>query len=90
MNREEAVALCREIANLCKDMDVRAVELMESKRDDTLAQGFQIKIKAFVDSENLKQIEEAAMRNRVAMKEENGEVVVFKPKELEKQIILTL
>lgn len=89
MNREEAIAFYHEIMYLCKDMNLRAINLMESKTDDSSAQGYQIRIRASFDGESSTLIEQTAKKYGLALKKENGEVVVFKPKRSSKQIILT-
>ena len=80
MNRDEVVALYREIMSLCPDMSSSTVNLTESKPDDPVAQGYQIRIKTSLDNESAKIIEETAKKYSLTMKEENGEVIIFKPK----------
>ena len=80
MNRDEAIALYKEIMNLCPSMGSSAVNLMKSRPDDPVAQGYQVRIRASPDSESEKLIEEIAKKHSLVMKEENGEVIIFKPK----------
>ena len=86
MNRNEAVTLYKEIMNLCESMGSSAVNLMVSKPDDPKATGYQVRIRAALDSKSAQQIRSITEKRSLAMKEENGEVIIFKPKEIAKTV----
>ena len=80
MNRAEAVALYKEIMNLCEDMRASAVNLIESKPNNLKATGYQVRFKAVLSNESAQQIRSIAEKLNLAVIEENGKVVIYKPK----------
>ena len=52
MNRAEAVALHKEIMNLCEDMRASAVNLIESKSNNPKAADYQVRIRAVLSNES--------------------------------------
>jgi hypothetical protein len=84
VNRAEAVALYKEIMNLCEDMRASAVNLIESKSNNPKATGYQVRIRAVLSNESAQQIRGVAEKLNLGVLEENGEVVIYKPKEIAK------
>ena len=82
MNRDEAVALYREIMSLCEDMRASAVNLIESKPNNLKATGYQVHIRAVLSNESAQQIRSIVEKHSLAVIKENGEVVIYKPKEI--------
>ena len=60
MNRDEAVALYKEIMKLCEDMRASAVNLIESKQNNLKATGYQVRIRAVLSNESAQQIRSIA------------------------------
>ena len=80
MNRAEAVALYKEIMNLCEDMRTSAVNLIESKPNNPKVTGYQVHIRTVLSNESAQQIRSIAEKLNLAVIKENGEVVIYKPK----------
>ena len=80
MNRDEAVAIYKEIVNVCESMGSNAFNLMLSEKNDATAKGYQIRITMSPDAEIRKQITNIAKKHDLAVKEEKGEVIIYKPK----------
>jgi hypothetical protein len=81
LKREEAVAIYKEIMKLADCMGTNAFNLKLSKIDDPHHEGYQIRITMASDKEIINQITSIAKKNNLAVKEEKGEVVIYKPKE---------
>ena len=82
MNRDEAVAIYKEIINVCENMGSNAFNLMLSEKNDATAKGYQIRITMSTDSEIKQQITNIAKKHDLAVKEEKGEVIIYKPKKI--------
>lgn len=80
MNRDEAVAIYKEIMNLCESMGSNAFNLMLSEKNDSTAKGYQIRITMSEDTKIKQQVANIAKKHSLAVKEEKGEVVIYKPK----------
>ncbi len=80
MKREEAVAVYKEIMSLAEFMGSNAFNLKLSKIDDPTSEGYQICITMVLDTEIRQQIAKIAKKHHLAVKEEKGEVIIFKPK----------
>ena len=80
MKREEAVAIYKEIIKLADCMGSNAFNLKLSKKDDPHSEGYQIRITMESDAEIMEQIKAIAKKNDLAVREEKGEVIVYKPK----------
>ena len=80
MNRDQAVAIYKEIMNLSESMGSNAFDLRLSKKDDPTSEGYKICITLSADHEIKQQITNVAKKHNLAVKEEKGEVIVFKPK----------
>jgi biotin-(acetyl-CoA carboxylase) ligase len=79
MKRHEAVAFLKEITNTCENMSPDSVALFHSM-DDQNSIGYQVHIKTVLDSETKQQIRSIAEKYSLALKEEKGKVVIYKPK----------
>ncbi len=82
MNRYEAVAIYKEIINVCEDMGANAFNLMLSEKNDPTSKGYQIRITMLPDAEIKQQITNIAKKHDLSMKEEKGEVIIYKPKKI--------
>ena len=86
MKRNEAVTFLKEITSTCGSMSPDSVTLFRSKMDDQDSVGYQVHIKTVLDSETKQQIRNIAEKHSLALKEEKGKVVIYKPKEATKTI----
>ena len=84
MKRHEAVTCLREINDTCKNMSPDSVTLFYSKPDDQLSTGYQVHIKAVLDSETKQQVRRITEKHSLALKEEKEKVVIYQPKEITK------
>lgn len=75
MKRAEAVSFLKEISAACGDAS--AISLSESKTTDASI-GYQLRIKPPFDGQQVKDVID---KHRLAMKEENGEVIIYQPKQ---------
>jgi hypothetical protein len=80
VNREEAVAIYKEIMNLSENMALNAFNLTLSEKNDPHSKGYQIRIAMSMDPEIKEQITSIAKKHDLAVKEEKGEVIIYKPK----------
>ena len=80
MKRHEAVAFLKEITNTCENMSPDSVILFHSKMDEQNSTGYQVHIKTVLDSETKQQIRNIAEKHSLALKEEKGKLVIYKPK----------
>jgi len=86
MKRHEAVAFLKEITNTCGFMSPDSVTLFHSKMNDQDSVGYQVHIKAVLDSETKQQVRNIAEKYSFALREEEGKVVIYKPKVVTKTI----
>ena len=82
MNRAEAVKIYKEIVNLSETVGYNAFNLKLSEKDDPSAQNYQIRIMMSIDALINQQIISVAKKYNLAVKQENGEVIVYEPKQL--------
>ena len=68
--------------NVCESMGSNAFNLMLSEKNDATAKGYQIRITMSTDSEIKQQITNIAKKHDLAVKEEKGEVIIYKPKKI--------
>ncbi len=61
-----------------------AVSLVSSKPDDTVASGFQLHIQTVLDNESMAEILNIAQKHNLAVKEQNGKLVIYQPRTEEK------
>jgi hypothetical protein len=81
MNRDEAVAIYKEIVNVCESMRANAFNLRLSEKNDATAKGYQMRITMSPDPEIKQMITNIIKKHNLAMKEEKNEVVIYSPKE---------
>ena len=74
------MAVYKEIMSLAECMGSNAYNLKLSKKDDPTSEGYQICITMVSDTEIRQQIAKIAKKHHLAVKEEKGEVIIFKPK----------
>ena len=86
MKRNEAVTFLKEITNTCESMSPDSVTLFRSKMDDQDSVGYQVHIKTVLDSETKQQVRNIAEKHSLALREEEGKIVIYKPKEVTKTI----
>jgi hypothetical protein len=86
MKRNEAVTFLKEVTNTCGSMSPDSVTLFHSKMDDQDSVGYQVHIKTVLDSETKQQVRNIAEKYSLALREEEGKVVIYKPKEATKTI----
>jgi len=67
-------------------MSPDSVTLFHSKIDDQYSVGCQVHIKTVLDSETKQQVRNIAEKYSLALREEEGKVVIYKPKEVTKTI----
>lgn len=84
MKRDEAVTFLKEITTTCTDMSPDSVTLFPSQVNDPISTGYQVHIKTVLDGETKQQIQSIVEKYRLAFKEENGKVVIYRPKVVEK------
>ncbi len=84
MNRHEAVTYLKEITNTCTNMSPNAVALFDSRPDDPDSTGYQVHIKTILDNETKQRLQNIAEKHSLALREENGKVVIYQPKEVTK------
>ena len=82
MNRDEAVVIYKEIVNVCESMRSNAFNLMFSEKNDATAKSYQIRITMSPDTQIKRQITNVAKKHDLAVKEEKGEVIIYKPKKI--------
>lgn len=82
MNRDEAVNIYKEIVNLSESVGYNAFNLKLSEKNDPTAQNYQIRIMMQIDALTNQQISSIAKKHNLAVKQENGEVIVYEPKQL--------
>jgi hypothetical protein len=86
MNRQEAVTCLKEITAICGSMSPDAISLVNSKPDNPLSTGYQLHIQTVLDGETKRQVQIIAEKNSLALKEEKGQVIIYRPKEVTKTL----
>jgi hypothetical protein len=86
MNRHEAITFLKEITNTCGSMSSDSVTLFHSKVGDRDSIGYEVHIKMVLDSETKQQVRNIAEKNSLALREEDGKLVINKPKEVTKTV----
>jgi hypothetical protein len=84
MKRDEAVTFLKEITNTCTNMSPDSVTLFNSKPDDLDSTGYQVHIKTVLDNETKQRLQNIAEKHSLALKEEEGKLVIYQPKEVTK------
>ncbi len=78
MERNEAVTLMKEVAVACKDSDGTSV-LVVPQVQNSLSTGFMIHIKKTLDAGEMKCIENILKKHNLAMHQEAGTILIYKP-----------
>jgi biotin-(acetyl-CoA carboxylase) ligase len=86
MKRAEAVTFLKEITSTCRSMSPDSVSLFHPKIGSRDSIAYQVHIKVALDSETKLQIRNIAEKYSLAIKEEEGKVIIYKPKEATKAI----
>jgi hypothetical protein len=84
MKRNEAVTCLKEITITCTNMSPDSITLFNSKPDDLDSTGYQVHIKTVLDNETKQRLQNIAEKHSLALREENGKVVIYQPKEVTK------
>jgi len=84
VKRDEVVTCLKEITVTCTSMSPDSVTLFNSKPDDLDSTGYQVHIKAVLDNETKQRLQNIAEKHSLALREENGKVVIYQPKEVTK------
>jgi len=79
MNRAEAVAIYKEIMNLCESMGSNTFKLVSSPSDKKASTNYEIRITMQEDVAIKQQVANIAKKHNLAMKEKKGEVIIYKP-----------
>jgi hypothetical protein len=58
------------------------VSLYHSPENDTSSTGYQVHLKTVLDSKTKRQVQNIVQKYSLALKEERGKVVIYKPKEV--------
>ena len=82
MNRSEAVNIYKEIVNSSENVGYNAFNLKLSEKNDPTAQNYQIRITMLTDPLTNQQITKIAKKHNLEVKIEDGEVIVYKPKQI--------
>lgn len=75
MDRNKAVAIYKQIMKISDSMVTNAFNLKESGDND-----YQINIRIAHYTDVIKEISEIAKNNKLSIKEENGEIILYTPK----------
>jgi hypothetical protein len=67
-------------------MSPDSVNLIHSNPSDEKSTGYQLRIKTLLDGETRQQLQNIAKKHSLALREEQGKVVIYKPKEVTKTI----
>jgi phosphoribosyl-ATP pyrophosphohydrolase len=79
MNSAEAVACYKEIMMLSESMGSNSFNMVSTKKENSKPGDYQIRITMSGDDETKQQVANIAKERKVAMKEENNEVVIYEP-----------
>ena len=80
MNKEEAIAIQKEILVVCKDLDRDAVRIVPPTADGSLSHGYQLHVRSELLKENLLGLKSIAAKNNLALDESRkGLVVIYRP-----------
>lgn len=80
MNRNEAIAILKEVFEKCKLLDGTYVSLMPPNSADLESQGYQIHIKTPIDEMAKMCMEKILNNNRLSLKTENDLAIIYRPK----------
>jgi hypothetical protein len=77
MYRTEAVTYLKELLNICNGMSPEAVSFERFKNSDSIS--YRVQIKGTIHESDKQMVRDIAKKHSLAVKEEQGEVVVYKP-----------
>lgn len=77
MERNEAVTYLKELLIVCNDMSPESVSFEKPKNSNT--GGYTVHIKGAIQESDKQAVKDVAKRQRLAVKEDQTEVVVYKP-----------
>jgi hypothetical protein len=80
--RADAVSVLKEISSACRNLNEAAFSLVESRPEDKTSAGYQLRIKATLDSADKQSLKEIVQKNNLSFKEDEGTVTIFKQKNL--------
>ncbi len=80
INRNEAVAICKEIMNLSENMSAGAFNLALNIPQKGTPKFFEIRITMTIDAEIRQKVTNIAKKHGVAIQEEKEKVIVYEPK----------
>jgi hypothetical protein len=80
MKRHEAITCLREINSSCHNMSPAFVAIMDPKRDDQLAIGYQVHIQGVLDQEERTKILFILSKYDLALTEEPTKIIIYKPR----------
>lgn len=83
MKRDEAVTYLKEVLNSCEHMSPKAVSFEKSKVSD-ISTGYKIRIKGSIQEADKQMIKNIAQKYRLAVKEVNDELIIYRPKPISK------
>ena len=82
MQRDEAIALLKEIMYTCGGIKEEGIMLMPPNADNALSRGYQLHIKASLTMDIVTCIREIVANHKLAMHEENENlIVIYRPLE---------
>jgi hypothetical protein len=84
LKRQEAVTCLKEI-NAATGISPEAVALFPSKAEDN-STGYQMHIKIAIDSKTKQTLQNIAEKYGLSVKEEEGKVVIYESKRIQKQL----
>ncbi len=87
-NREEAIAVMKDIVQKLPTLDSNAVVVMPPNSDDVTSSSYQIHIKASIDSSTLAQLEAIVRQHSFAINVQpiNNLVVIYKAEKIESKL----
>jgi hypothetical protein len=79
MNKKEARTFEKKVLTECK-IDPNSSTLLEPNSGDTISTGYKVQIKAVMQNECRLRLKEITKKNDLAIKEENNQIIIYKPK----------
>jgi hypothetical protein len=79
MNREEAIAVLKELSALCVCLVPYSVMLMPPNADDVLSKGYQLHIKANLPKEDAVCMRPHLEKRGLTLKQEEDLLVIYRP-----------
>ena len=77
MQRNEAVTYMKELLNVCNDMSPEAVSFDKPKNNNKA--GYMVRIRGEIHESGKQAVKDVAKRHRLAVREDESEVIVYKP-----------